>query len=131
MEQNEPLYFITYTGSDIVTLGKEGTFQNGTSAYVGEKVANQARSHGDFTVSGPIQRGGPAATGGAKKEEAKAAPAPAKAEEKPAEKPAEKKAEEKPAEKKADEKPPEKAEEKKADEKKPEKPAEAPKPANA
>lgn len=130
MEQNEPLYFITYTGKDVVTLGKEGVFQNGTSAYVGEKVANQARSRGDFTVSGPIQKAGAAATSTpSKKEEAKApapapAPAPAKAEEK--------KPEPKPAEKHEEKK----AEEKKPEEKKPEaapaeKPAEAAKTAGA
>ena len=84
MTQSDPLYYITYTGNDVVTLGKEGVFQNGTSAYVSETAANAARSRGDFTVSGPIRpAAAPAKAEEKKAEPAKAAaPAPAKAEEK-------------------------------------------------
>src|SRR5262245_43574969 len=53
-EDQEALYFVTYTGGDVVALGKAGKFQNGTSAYVGESEAGMARSMGHFSVTGPI-----------------------------------------------------------------------------
>ena len=102
------LYLVTYTGSDIVSVGKAGLFQNGTSAYVAEADANAAKAMGGFTVSGPFgappkverKTAAESVAAEAKKEPEKKAE-PAKAAEKPAEKPKaeEKKAEAKPAEK--------------------------------
>jgi len=119
-----PLFCVQYTGSNVVALGKDGLFQNGTTAYVGESSASLARSLGQFTVTGPFgeapavaKKSAAEATQAEEAARAKAtpaapeapkpAPAPAAA---PAPAPA--KAEEKPAEKK-EEAP--KAEEKKAD----------------
>src|SRR5438477_10560613 len=55
MDSDEPLYLVTYTGSDVVTLGKAGTFQNGTTVYVREADANAAKAMGHFSVSGPYR----------------------------------------------------------------------------
>ena len=43
-------YFITYTGNDVVKLGRSGLFQKGTTATVDKETAEQARAMGDFSV---------------------------------------------------------------------------------
>jgi outer membrane biosynthesis protein TonB len=136
-EASEALFFVTYTGHDVISLGKMGLFQHGTSAYVGEADAAAARALG-FSVSGPIG-GRPAverksaadATRAEEEARAKATPtapeppkpAPKPAEAKKPEPPPAPKAEEKKSEPKAEEK---KAEEKPAEAKKEEAPAAAP-----
>lgn len=80
---DEAMYFVQYTGHDVVTLGKAGTFQNGTGAYVGEPLASLARAAGHFSVSGPFggtprveKKSAADATRAEDEARAKAAPAP-------------------------------------------------------
>src|SRR5687767_6499243 len=97
-------YRVTYTGSDVVRLGRGGVFMAGTAAWCDEELAREAAARGDFNVEGLDSAEASAkpvpAAASASAPAAASAPAP-KAEAKPeakAEKKAEKPAEAAPAE---------------------------------
>jgi translation initiation factor 5B len=122
-------YRVTYTGSDVVRLGRGGVFMSGTSAWCDEDVAREAAARGDFSVEGLEGAGAssPAATSSKPAAApAGASPAPVK-EEKKAEAKEDKKQDKAEAK---DAKKEEKKEEPKAEKKEEAKPAaEAPPPA--
>ena len=48
----DKLYYVQYTGNDVVVLGSAGKFMPGTSAYLREADARAAAARGDFVVHG-------------------------------------------------------------------------------
>ncbi len=53
MANTSAAFMVEYTGPGVVNLGKAGTFQAGTKAWVDEAVAQIARTHADFVVTAP------------------------------------------------------------------------------
>ena len=64
-------YYITYTGNEVVTLGRAGVFQKGTTATVDKDTAELARSMGEFSVT-TEREGDKSAAAPGKKSEGKA-----------------------------------------------------------
>ncbi len=50
---NDRAYIVTYVGDGVVTLPRVGIFQAGTRAWVDAEMAELARRHGHFVVTGP------------------------------------------------------------------------------
>src|SRR5215468_4237642 len=48
----DKLYYVQYTGNEVVNLGTAGKFMPGTSAYLREADARAAAARGDFVVQG-------------------------------------------------------------------------------
>jgi hypothetical protein len=50
---NDRAYIVTYVGDGVVNLPRVGIFQTGTRAWVDAEMAEMARRHGHFVVTGP------------------------------------------------------------------------------
>ncbi|HKA90595.1 MAG TPA: hypothetical protein VKE22_23200 [Haliangiales bacterium] len=50
---NDRAYIVTYVGDGVVNLPRVGIFQAGTRAWVDAEMAELARRHGHFVVTGP------------------------------------------------------------------------------
>jgi hypothetical protein len=50
---NDRAYIVTYIGDGVVNLPSVGIFQAGTRAWVDAEIAELARRHGHFMVTGP------------------------------------------------------------------------------
>ena len=50
---NDRAYIVTYVGDGVVNLPRVGIFQAGTRAWVDAEIAELARRHGHFMVTGP------------------------------------------------------------------------------